>query len=195
MHKYSVLRVQWLFIFKIRWHRFTTIEVTQTFCGWEGISVSTICFYRKKSVWGWGNLELFSTWRNIQFLLSYQMDVFNKETRNWRLLTIGLGYNHVPWLQRCSTFSWNSPVHQNHVSSLDFSFLLFIHTVQQRHSFRIRAHIKAAFRATITTQQKNRCAINCFVCNSHEHGQSCGSAGVRKKSWRELKCCTSTVKI
>ena len=44
-----------------------------------------------------------------------------------------------------------------------FQFPLFIHTVQQRHSFRIRAHIKAAFRATITTQPKNRCAINGFV--------------------------------
>ena len=123
MHKYSVLRVQWLFIFKIRWHRFTSIEVTQTFCGWEGVSVSTIGFYRTKSVWGWGNLERFSTWRNVQFLLSYQMDMFNKRTRNWKLLTIGLGYINFPWWQQCSTFSWNSPVHQNHVSSLDFSSL------------------------------------------------------------------------
>ena len=26
MHTYSVLRIQWLLIFKIRWHRFTSIE-------------------------------------------------------------------------------------------------------------------------------------------------------------------------
>ena len=76
-----------------------------------------------------------------------------------------------------------------------FQFPLFIHTVQQRHSFRIRAHIKAAFRATITTQPKNRCAINGFVYSSQEHGHSCVSAGVRKQSLRELKCCTSTVQM
>ena len=63
-----------------------------------------------------------------------------------------------------------------------FQFPLFIHTVQQRHSFIIRAHIKAVFRATITTKPKNRCAINGFVYSSQEHGHSCGSAGVRKKS-------------
>ena len=27
MHKYSVLRIQWLFIFKIRWHRFTSYQL------------------------------------------------------------------------------------------------------------------------------------------------------------------------
>ena len=63
-----------------------------------------------------------------------------------------------------------------------FEFPLFIHTVHQRDSFRIRAHIKSAFRATITTQPKNRCAINGFVYSSQEHGHSYGSAGVRKQS-------------
>ena len=67
-----------------------------------------IGFYRTKSVWGWGNLV---------------GDMFNKRTRNWKLLTIGLGYINFPWLQQCSTFSWNSPVHQNQVSFLDFSSL------------------------------------------------------------------------
>ena len=44
-----------------------------------------------------------------------------------------------------------------------FQFPLFIHRIQQRQSFRIRAHIKAAFGATITNQIENRCAINGFV--------------------------------
>ena len=150
----------------------------------ERVWVSTIGFYRTKSVWGWGNLERFSTWINIQFLLSYQMESFNKRTRNWKLRTKGRGYIHFPWWQ-CSTFSWNSAEHQNHVSSLDFSSLsLFTQFSSGIHSD--KARIKAAFTATITTNPKNRCAINVFVglYSSQEHGHRCGSAGVRKKVFK-----------
>ena len=39
MHKYSVLRIQWLFIFKIRWHRFTSIHFSFVMLNWSYLSL------------------------------------------------------------------------------------------------------------------------------------------------------------